>query len=366
MTKAPSKIIFTSDWHLGKRQYGLKHREQDRYRAAWHVLKQAAEMGAAAVLNGGDILDVTRPTSRAVNELKRMHAYLKTHDIPMYLVQGNHDRTSPPWFDLFIEENNTEGGVILLEKEKVDIPGTDVSVYGVPEMPVESLTEHLRSDEAPEADILLTHIMVRDWIGFKSPNSFELKNLPQDKYSHAVIGDVHKTAIERHGKVTCVSPGSIELGASDEQQTKYFQVFDCTTRQTESKIIPTRPVVFVEILSEEQVEEGLKELAEADKVESLIYLTCDPTINGIVNRALGKKTKSNTYIDTKTQVNDNIKLSADDEDDDRDDELRTFESFAPEFSEDSAVVSAFGKVVSTDNAMDDIVEELVADVTKQK
>lgn len=351
---------------MGKRQYGLKHREQDRYNAAWYVLKQAVEIGAAAVLNGGDILDVTRPTSRAVNELKKMHAYLKNEGIPMYLVQGNHDRTTPPWFDLFIEEDNTESGVILLEQEKVTIPNTDTTVYGVPEMPVDALVTHLADEETPEADILLTHIMVRDWIGFKSPNSFELKDLPKDKYSYAVIGDVHKTALERHGSTMCVSPGSVELGASDEQQTKYFQVLDTETDKLESKTIPTRPVAFVEILSEGQMEDGLKALAEADKVESLIYLTYDPTINGVVNRALSKKTKPNTHIDMRTQVAAEARGTNTEEEDDDDEELRTFESFAEEFSEDTAVLNAFEKVVSTDNAMDDIVEELVADVAKQK
>jgi len=356
-------IIYTSDWHLGKRQYGLKHREQDRYKAAWHVLKKAVQTGAVAVLNGGDILDVTRPTSRAVNELRKMHKYLRENGLPMYLVQGNHDKTSPPWFDLFLEDEPKQtSGLVLLEQEKVNIPGTGLSVYGVPEMPVDKLVEHLESDEAPCANILLTHVMVRDWIGFKSPSALELKDLPDGKYQQAVIGDVHKTEMCRIGKTMCISPGSIELGARDEQVTKYYIQVDVKTLKLESKTIPTRPVVFVQILNEDEMKEGMDAISNADAVEALIYLTYDPSIDGIVNRVMSKKTKPGTIIDMKTEVSEEQLHDGDFESDS--DELRSFASFAPEFTEDDAVISAFNKVISTDNAMDDIVEELVADLAK--
>jgi len=361
-----NKLLYTSDWHLGKRQYGLKHREQDRYKAAWYVVRYAVKHKLRGIVNGGDILDVTRPTSRAVNELKDIHSYLKEHDIPMFLVQGNHDKTDPPWFNLFMDQDSNPdkaSGLILLNDAQITLKTKDqpdVTIYGLPEMPVDKMVK--RIGELPKSDIFVTHITVRDWIGFPKETALQLSDIPKDRFKHVVIGDIHVTSINVVNGNKCISPGSIETGAKDEQREKYFQVANLDDFSVVSEQIPVRPVFDVRIMKEEDVEDGLKVLEEADAKEALVYLTYDPTIDGIVGRVNMKNTKPNTYIDMETYVAEEERKSTSEDGEEDGDELRTFESFAEDFTSDGAVTTAFESMISTDSNVDDIVQELESSV----
>lgn len=364
-----NKLLYTADWHLGKRQYGLNHREQDRYKAAWYIVKYAVKHKLRGIVNGGDILDVTRPTSRAVNQLKDIHTYLKEHGMPMFLVQGNHDKTDPPWFNLFMDDDDTDemSGLILLDDERVTLTSKglpDFTIHGLSEMPVDQMVK--RINELPESDLFVTHIMVRDWIGFPKETALQLSDIPDNRFKHVVIGDIHVTSINVVKGNKCVSPGSIETGAKDEQRNKYFQVADLEDFSVTSESIPVRDVYDVRIMSEDDIADALKILEEADSKEALIYLTYDPTIEGIVGRINMKKTKPKTYIDMETYVAEEERKSESEEDEDEDsEELKSFESFAEDFTDDAAVTTAFESIVSTDSNVDDIVQELENSVTEQ-
>lgn len=294
-------FISTADWHFGKRKYGLKHLEQDRYDAAWQIVKYAAEKGAKFILNGGDLLDVTRPGSAAVVELGKIHAFLVEHSIPMYLVQGNHDKSDPPWFSLF--DTSSAGGIKLLNgnivEEKVMCGETTrtLTITGYDETPREKLKEKL--NKAPSTDILLLHAATKEFFSFPTERTFCVKDdVPKDKYKLIVVGDIHVSEAKSIGKSICLSPGSIEVGERSEARQKYFWTHTMQGGSWVDKKVSlvVRNTIDLMILTEDSVEEGLKKMEDADALGSTIHFYYNPEIPGIVERVLAKRKNPNTYV----------------------------------------------------------------------
>ena len=353
-----NKVIFTADWHLGKRQYGLKFREQDRYDAAWKIVAMAIEGGYRAILNGGDLLDVVRPHSRAINELMNIHRELVRAGIPMLVVQGNHDRTTPPWYDLF--EQTDAGGVTLIDDRTVTLKPRQKSeqaltVEGIPERPVERLTESMEASKG--ADILLTHVSVRDWIGFPSKTALPISDIPLNRWQYIVIGDTHKTCEQAHGQSTVFSPGSIETGEKSEQPDKSVFVLDMGTQRIKREPFNTRPIVHLRIDNEDEVPAVLSEVERAVDAGALIYITYNPFIPGLIGRLDSKRKDNNSYIVPETNITEQDLFDVDDQEELGDDILE-FQHFVHHHTEDSVLVKAFGRIVDSVDAIQDIIEDI--------
>ena len=71
-----SKLLVTSDWHLGIRQFGLDIREQDFYDSAWNLVTQSAKDNTCnIILNAGDIFDSIKPSVRSVHALAKINQF---------------------------------------------------------------------------------------------------------------------------------------------------------------------------------------------------------------------------------------------------------------------------------------------------
>lgn len=370
----PDLFIATADWHFGKRKYGLKHLEQDRYDAAWQIVKYAVTNGAKFILNGGDLLDVTRPGSAAVVELGKIHQFLAQHEIPMYLVQGNHDKSDPPWFELF--DTSSRGGIKLLNgavvKETLsDNNGTSttVKITGYDETPREKLKAALEA--APQADILLLHAATKEFFSFPTERTFCVKeDVPKDKYKLIVVGDIHVSESKVIGKSTCLSPGAIEVGERAEARKKYFWTYTMKGKTwIEDRVrINVRNTIDLKILSEDDVEDGLKQMETADALGSTIHFYYNPEIPGIVERVLAKRKNSKTYVAPEAVHNtsddvDAVEVATAESVE----ELLPLTSFISDFTEDE-IVEAAAKVLldsSSKPNIDDVLAQL-AEATFQE
>lgn len=357
MTDYNNTIIATSDWHLGRRLYGLRHLEFDRYKAANVIVDHALRVNARALLVGGDVLDVTRPNSQAVNELMAIHERAVAGGLPVLIVQGNHDRTAPPWYDIF--KSSGRGGIRLIDDQLYTLEprhATEqtITVLGLPEKPAGVLREELKS--APAADVLLMHVSIKEWCGFPSETALSLDDIPA-KWSHAVIGDTHTPQVVHvSGGMTAISPGSIELGGKTETTQKRFLSIDVATRAVESIDLETRAKVHVRLTEDSEIESGLKEIEAGVQREAVIYVTYDPFIPGLSQRIERLKTGNAAYIVPEANIVE-ADLLANADDEEEDDDLSVAD-FVSRHTDDELLQMAFERLVNSSDNVEDIVRAM--------
>jgi DNA repair exonuclease SbcCD nuclease subunit len=360
-SKSEPFFLATADWHFGKRQYGLLHRERDRYKAAWQIVRYAVEQGAAFILNGGDLLDVTRPGSAAVVELSKIHTFLQEAGIPMYLVQGNHDRTDPPWFDLFKHEG--PGGIKLVGDRVLDIQFGEkiLKLAGFDETPRERLKEQLHKLEP--VDILLLHAQTQEFFRFAGERSTSLKeDLPENRFRLVVVGDIHVSKSINVGTTVCLSPGSIEIGDRLEAREKYFWKYELGQNGFVEHKLPlqVRACIDLRILEEDSMEEALREMEEADNAGAVVHLYYNPSVEGVVERVLAKRKNPRTYVAPEAMHETATGEPVDVEDAASVEELLPLESFVDGFTEDPVVAQAARVLLGREKAnLDDVLQTLI-------
>jgi DNA repair exonuclease SbcCD nuclease subunit len=361
-------VIATADWHLGKRLYGLRHLEQDRYDAAWKIIRKAVEINARAILNGGDLLDVVRPHSKPVIELMKMHHYLIENKIPMLVVQGNHDRTDPPWYELF--KPDPDGGLVLADDTttylKPRTPGEElIGVFGMPEKHVDKMTKELQA--ANEATILLMHVSIQEWCGFPSKTALPLSNIPANKWDYAVIGDIHVPhEVVCEQQMTAISPGSIEFGGLGETSQKRYYLVDPIAKTVVHEDLEVRPVVQLTIEDEDQINDALEIIKKGVEKEATIYVVYDPFIPGLIGRIDQLRTGNKAYIQPVPNVTEkDLVEDTGSEETQEDGEELTLLDFAHKHTDDSDLVSSFQRLIETEDPIEDVVRELQKSVADQ-
>lgn len=370
MTKTKKRFIASADWHYGKRKYGLKHMEKDRYEAGDQVVEHAVSTpGTSFMIGAGDLLDVTRPSSAAVVALQKIHRRLEAAGIPFFVVQGNHDKSDPPWYTLFEGEGDDKKGIVLLQ-DGVPIEHEGLTILGFSELGREDLKAKLK--KAKPADILILHASVQEWIGFPNPNAVCLADdVPPGKFRYVIVGDTHVTA-RIDGPTVFLSPGSIETGDRGEPRDKWFQsiALDDFT-DTVDHPIKTRRVVDLFVREEADREAALKEFEDLDKEGALVYLYYNPEIKGLLDLFLKAKRNPQTYLDPKCLERDAKGVMSDaseedGEDGEEEEEERTLVSFTGEFTKDEVVLAAARSAIETENSMQDIVESIIRETTTEK
>ena len=80
-----------TDSHLGSRQYGLVERFDDFANALSDAIDKIIELKPDFIIQTGDFFDNARPQAPELRQAVRILNKLKHHNIPIYLIQGNHD-----------------------------------------------------------------------------------------------------------------------------------------------------------------------------------------------------------------------------------------------------------------------------------
>ena len=168
--------LATADWHLSIRPYGFKHREQDVYNAAFKIVDIAQKYDIKTIFNGGDIIDVIRPSSTSIVILSQINKRLINNQTTMYVVEGNHDKTHPHWINAL--ENDSQYGIKLLNNEIVKLPGGKL-LGGIGQGSKNEILENLSllTDNGKNPlDYVILHTSVIEFIKFSGNNdtiSFE-------------------------------------------------------------------------------------------------------------------------------------------------------------------------------------------------
>lgn len=288
----PIKFIHVSDLHLGKRQYNLKERYQDYFRAFQWVLDFAISEKVDFLLVSGDLFDnkninpsVLSDVFYSIRDFKEKSSLELDREIPMICIEGNHDNpiyTTHSWMSFLADlelivllagdynKDNKEltfhpysnsihrGGMIQIK---------DTMIYGLPYYG--SFTKHMFPaiyqaipKKSNKFNILMMHFGIEGQDKLKpgidlSPNLIKL----HDKIDYLALGHYHKNYVLEEQDQWIFNPGSLELNdltelsytrgaflveiSGSEYYQKDLKILECDNGSKDSSRIPNREFLQV-------------------------------------------------------------------------------------------------------------------------
>jgi DNA repair exonuclease SbcCD nuclease subunit len=235
------KLVLLSDIHLTSKRPIARRDNIERTGIGKfnYILKWANENGADICI-AGDFFD----KSREWNMLLRMVVLLRTYNVKIYCVYGQHDS----YYYSNMLNNATTLGVLwsmgLVEMLKPTIPcriGTDGHLYG------SSWGEDLPTDiDDSKTNILITHRPVAQkeiFPGHKFIGSGRFLRTNK-KFKLILVGDIHRHFyIERRGRHIVNTGPMLRLEATDynKKHKPCFYVYETVTNEIHKEIIPHVP-----------------------------------------------------------------------------------------------------------------------------
>lgn len=279
------KIAHIADTHLRQRQYGVPGRGDDFVTGLSNAIKKACKSGASAIVAAGDILDSSNPGSPVcITQLDKIQGLLVSLNIPMFVISGNHDKTSPSWCSRFdTVYDNTKIGIKCIDDMAIEFNG--LKIVGVPYLSGSEMRERLENNSIPKGDILVWHGDIAEMSGFPPEGAITMAELAKAKRWRVVaMGHIHIHDMRKKDGVIVAYPGSTELCESSEEFNKKFYMYDIGDKNTEIKVesIPftTRAKQKFTINSEEELEEAISKF----KKDSIIFVEYDESIQNCKNR----------------------------------------------------------------------------------
>lgn len=178
-------ITFIADAHLGR---SLRDSDAEFQLDSYHAFERAVDktiaVKASALVLAGDTTDKAHASGAAIHTLQTSLDKLRGAGIPVYFIQGNHDRQAK-WHKRPIPILQAMGCINMHGcLEEID----GLRVYGLEYMPGRAIKESVKA--VPECDILVLHQAFRHLLGFDGSWDLEASDIPEHVGS-VVVGDVH-------------------------------------------------------------------------------------------------------------------------------------------------------------------------------
>lgn len=284
------KIVFFADTHLGvdypiNPKVERRRRGEDFFANYQKVLSYAVETEADLVLHGGDFFFRSKVPAPIVDKAYDILYDFAKNGISFVIVPGNHERSVLPTSILMNHKNIhifDEPSTYFFEKKNAII-----GVTGFPNIRngIKLQFEHIFKDATegnPEVDIklLLMHQAIQESQieGFTFRYGIDvlpLEMLPADY--HAVLsGHIHRAQIFQYEKegnnIPVIYPGSTERTSvveMAEEKGFYELIFDelgngWELMETKFHILPTRPMIRLDITKLTEDEKVLRNLLEVE------------------------------------------------------------------------------------------------------
>jgi len=223
-----SGFVHASDWHLSRLTW--QHRPR-LWGDSFFALEQIVDFcirQEAVLFGAGDLLDKDRPESAAVACMHKQMDRMEEARLPVYYVQGQHEKADPPWM-------SSHPWPIHLHKQACSVPGVNGVFYGLDWMPrdqfAEAITEMANSSRSGPV-YLVCHQVWSEHMG--NVITVPEANMQQVACVADIVlsGDYHVHQLTRHitqfGEQLLVSPGSISVRNMGEEFDKQFWYHDGT------------------------------------------------------------------------------------------------------------------------------------------
>lgn len=232
-----------ADIHLGYRQYNLFERFKDFERAFRKIINIAIEKKVDFIICAGDLFDRDSIDPVTFGQCYRILVKLKNAGIPIFSIEGNHDRKLSSRKISWLNQLARMGLMILLRAEYKDtlqiFPydsqkgrggyfkfNEDLAIFGIQYFGasllkyLEEFIAQLAAGNIPRSkvNLLMLHTGVKHRMPYKSGSTEITELLPLKQYfNYVALGHFHDYFIEEGW---LFNPGSLEPCGFDEVGTK--------------------------------------------------------------------------------------------------------------------------------------------------
>ena len=191
---APPAFIAAGDAHLSKQIWVSQTQIEGDAQQAFEQLVGLAVSWYVPLVLLGDIFDASDPPPEMIAVFRKQMDRCQEEGVPVYCLQGNHDRRSMAWFSALHDWPQWVG-----DGRKVDIGG--LRVVGFDYHPRDELEERISDLAADCADVqvLLLHQAAKQALRFKNRWNFDLEWVPPN-IKLVLLGDIHKAVEYRFGE----------------------------------------------------------------------------------------------------------------------------------------------------------------------
>ncbi|RAP52352.1 MAG: hypothetical protein BZ137_08780 [Methanosphaera sp. rholeuAM130] len=213
------RIAHFADTHLGYRQYGLSERENDFYERFDEIIDHMIENEVDCVIHSGDLFESPKPPIKALLTAQQGFMRLTSHNIPVYVIAGNHDK---------MQKSNTEIPQKLFENElfhiiekgKTYAINDDVFIGGLQyispnyQEQIKDFANEIKEDAKDyRYKILVLHGGLEKFDAYSK--EFELDTIP-DNFDYYAMGHIHQRYLTNFKDGIICYPGSTELRTKKE------------------------------------------------------------------------------------------------------------------------------------------------------
>ncbi|MFY0779855.1 DNA repair exonuclease [Peribacillus simplex] len=214
------RFIHAADLHLDSPFSGLKdlpstilkELRESPFKAFQNIINEAISHQVDFIVLSGDLFDGENRSLRTQVRFRREMEKLQRHQIPAYIIHGNHDHLSGSWITVELPDNvhvfSGQTEVKLFEK----IGGTTVHLYGFsyPRRHVrERMIETYIKAEGADYHIGLLHGNLEGNSEHSPYAPFSLKELAAKDFDYWALGHIHKHQVVSEDPLV-IYPGNIQ------------------------------------------------------------------------------------------------------------------------------------------------------------
>ncbi len=235
------KFAHLADVHLGFEQYNQSWRAEDFARAFREAIGKIIEEEVDFVVIAGDLFHRSVPNPRTIKEAVDSLSLLRNRDIPVFAVEGNHDKSARGMSIYHLLESLGLLNVLgfrrrrveseYLESERVEDVYFVRGYYGDVEIvgdrhrtrwQLEKTISYLKPNS--DRSILVLHQSVKEVVDVELKTAYELtlNDLPEAGYY--AFGHIHIPRVYEFGGKFVAYPGCLER--YDSREASKFVIYD--------------------------------------------------------------------------------------------------------------------------------------------
>ena len=248
------KFIHAADLHLDSPFSGLKDMpssilkelRESPFKAFQTIINEAITRQVDFIVLSGDLFDGENRSLRTQVRFRTEMEKLQQHQIPAYIIHGNHDHLSGSWITVGLPDNVHvfSGQTEMKRFEKID--GTTVHLYGFsyPRRQVrERMIETYIKAEGADYHIGLLHGNLEGNSEHSPYAPFSLKELAAKDFDYWALGHIHKHQVVSEDPLV-IYPGNIQGRNRKESGVKGCMLIEFDGDMKRHSFIETSEVIW--------------------------------------------------------------------------------------------------------------------------